>query len=205
MRLKVYPKSPAPRHIEQIVAVLKSGGVAVLPTDSVYSFAAAANNVNAMQKLAALKGIPLEKAKFSFVFSSLGMIGDFTKPLNRNVYAMMNRLLPGPFTFILNASGQVGKLIPNKKTIGVRIPNNPIPCQVIEALGSPIVTTSVYDDDTILEYTTDPDIIAERLERSVDLVVDGGFGHNEPSTILDCTGEEILMIRKGLGIVQEVA
>lgn len=204
MRLKVYAKSPAPRHISQIVDILKIGGIVIIPTDSVYSFAVDSGNPAAVKKLAALKGIPVERANFSFVFPDLSMLADYTKQVNNNVFKIINRLLPGPFTFILHASSSVGKMIPNKKTIGIRIPDNEISLALVRELGRPVLTSSVYDEDTILEYTTDPGLIADRHENEVDLVVDGGFGHNEASTVLDCTGEEIIMIRKGLGEIEEL-
>lgn len=204
MRLKVYSKAPAPRHVQQIITELKKGGVVVLPTDSVYCYAVDASHPGAIARLARIKGVPVEKANFSFLFSDLTMLGNYTRQVNNTVYKIMNRLLPGPFTFILNASTQVGKIIPNKKTIGIRVPNNNIPLDIIRELGNPLLTTSVYDDDAILEYTTDPDLIAQRLEDEVDLIVDGGYGHNEPSTVLDCTGDEVVMIRKGLGAIEEL-
>jgi len=205
MKLKVYPKAPAPRHIEQICEVLKAGGIVVLPTDSVYSFACSSDHPDAIKKLAGLKGISVEKANFSFVFSDLSMLASFSKQLSNDAYKLMNRLLPGPFTFILNASSHVGRIIPGKKTIGIRVPDNHVPRELVKALGVPLLTTSVYDDDAILEYTTDPEQIADRWESEVDMVVDGGFGHNEPSTVLDCTGSEVVMIRQGIGELEEVA
>lgn len=205
MRLKVYPKSPAPRHISQAAEVLQSGGVIILPTDSVYSFACLATSLPGIQKLAELKGIPMDKARFSYVFADLAGLAGYSKPLSNDAFRLMNRLLPGPFTFILNANGNVNKIFPQKKTLGVRIPSNEVPLQLVKELGAPLLTTSIHDDDAILEYTTDPDLISDRWEKHVDLFVDGGYGHNEASTVLDCTGTEIILTRQGIGELQEVS
>lgn len=204
MKLKVFPKSPAPRHITQVCDVLRSGGLIVLPTDSVYAFACAANQPEGVKKLAALRNIPLEKANFSFIFSDLSMLPEYSRQVSNDAFKLMKRLLPGPFTFILHAGHSVTKIIPQKKTIGIRVPNNMIPRELVRELGAPLLTTSVYDEDAILEYTTDPELIASRWEKQVDLVVDGGYGHNEASTVLDCTGSEVVMIRQGLGELEEI-
>ncbi|MCZ2442353.1 MAG: threonylcarbamoyl-AMP synthase [Flavobacteriales bacterium] len=205
MKIKIYPKSPAPRHIQQAVDVLKEGGVIIMPTDSVYAFACLSTHPDGVKKMAELKGIPLEKANFSFVFSDLSMLGEYARKVNNETFKLMKRLLPGPFTFILNAGQAVSKIIPSKKTLGVRVPDNKIAIEIIRELDAPLLTTSVYDDDSILEYTTDPDTITNKYEKVVDLIVDGGYGHNEPSTVLDCTGAEILLIRQGIGETEEFA
>jgi len=203
MKIKMYPKSPAPRHVQQAVDVLKEGGVIIIPTDSVYAFACMSTHPNAIKRMAEIKGISVEKANFSFVFSDLSMLGDYARLVSNDAFKLMQRLLPGPFTFILNAGQAVTKMIPSKKTIGIRLPDNKIPVELVRELGVPILTTSVYDDDSILEYTTDPDVIADKYEKIVDLVIDGGFGHNEPSTVLDCSGSEVVLIRQGIGEIEE--
>lgn len=203
MKIKMYPKSPAPRHVQQAVDVLKEGGVIIIPTDSVYAFACMSTHPNAIKRMAEIKGISVEKANFSFVFSDLSMLGDYARLVSNDAFKLMKRLLPGPFTFILNAGQAVAKMIPSKKTIGIRLPDNKIPVELVRELGVPILTTSVYDDDSILEYTTDPDVIADKYEKIVDLVIDGGFGHNEPSTVLDCSGSEVVLIRQGIGEIEE--
>ncbi|MBE2247814.1 MAG: threonylcarbamoyl-AMP synthase [Candidatus Competibacteraceae bacterium] len=203
MKIKMYPKSPAPRHVQQAVDVLKEGGVIIIPTDSVYAFACMSTHPNAIKRMAEIKGISVEKANFSFVFSDLSMLGDYARLVSNDAFKLMKRLLPGPFTFILNAGQAVTKMIPSKKTIGIRLPDNKIPVELVRELGVPILTTSVYDDDSILEYTTDPDVIADKYEKIVDLVIDGGFGHNEPSTVLDCSGSEVVLIRQGIGEIEE--
>lgn len=203
MKLKVYAKVPAERHIEQIVEVLEKDGVVIIPTDGVYSFACLANRPAALERLAKLKGIKVEEANFSFLFADFSKISDYAKQISNESFKLMKRLLPGPFTFILNAHDSVKRIIPGKKTIGIRMPDHAIPQQVVKITGFPLLTTSVYDTDETLEYTTDPDVIAYRWEDEVDLIVDGGFGYNEPSTIIDCTDNEIVLIRKGIGEVEE--
>lgn len=204
MKLKIYPKSPAPRHISILTETLNKGGLLIIPTDSVYAIACAANNPEAIKKLADLKGSSLEKSKFSFLFSDLSMVSDYTKPINKDHFKIMNRLLPGPFTFIVQSNGATSKIFPGKKTIGIRIPDNNIPLFIIKELGVPLVVTSVHDNDEILDYTTDPDLISNNWEGKVDIIVDGGYGNNEASTVLDCTDETITMIRQGIGEIDEL-
>jgi tRNA threonylcarbamoyl adenosine modification protein (Sua5/YciO/YrdC/YwlC family) len=199
MLIKVYPKAPAPRHIQQIAETLEKGGVVILPTDSVYCFAASAHSPEGMKKLAALKGVPLHKSSFSYMFADLSRLGEYTRHVSNKAFKMMNRLLPGPFTFILAASADMEP----RKTVGIRVVDNSIPREVIKSLNCPLVTTSVYDEDEILEYTTDPDVIAHRFEGKVDLIVNGGFGHNEASTVVDCSNGEITVLRKGMGVLME--
>ncbi len=205
MRLKVYSKNPAPKHIEQITDALKAGQVVILPTDSVYCFACDGSQPEAIAELARIKGLSEDKARFSYMFHQISGLNDYVRPLSNSVHKLMRRLLPGPFTFVLPASYNLKKSLPNRKELGVRIPNHQIPLKVIEALGHPLVTTSVYDEDEILEYTTDPEVIWERYQKQVAMVVDGGFGHNEASTVLDCTGNEVVILRKGIGALEEVA
>jgi tRNA threonylcarbamoyl adenosine modification protein (Sua5/YciO/YrdC/YwlC family) len=195
MKLKVFGKSPAPRHIEQIVNTLKNNGVAILPTDSVYCFAVSSQNPAAIAKLAQLKGLDPEKARFSLMLSDISSLGLYTKHLGNNVYKWMNKLLPGPFTFILPASNY---LAPRKK-IGIRIPNHKIPTEVIKYLEAPLLTSSVYDNDEHNVYNADPDIIANQYLNTVDLIVDGGYANNEASTIIDCSNGELIIKRKGIG------
>lgn len=204
MRIKVYPKSPAPRHISQASEILKNNGLIILPTDSVYSFACSSQSPKALEKMAKLKNINPEKAHFSFIFSSISSMADYVKINNNDTFKLMNRLLPGPFTFILNANGKLQKLFPGKKTIGIRIPDNQIPLQIVEQIEAPLVVTSLHDDDAIIDYTTDPDLIDERWGKSIDLFIDGGFVHNEATTILDCTGDEIVLTRQGIGELEEL-
>jgi len=205
MRVKIYPKSPAPRHISMLRETLENGGLIIIPTDSVYAIACAANQPEAIKKLASLKSTSVEKANFSFLFADMSMIGDYAKPITNYHFKLMNRVLPGPFTFIIPSNGGVSKIFPNRKTIGIRIPNNNIPRLLIEELGIPLITTSIHDDDKLIDYTTDPEIIEKNWGNKVDVIVDGGYGNNEPSTVLECTSEGITMIRQGIGELDEVA
>ncbi len=201
MILKLNSMHPSDAQIEKITDVLKDGGVIIYPTDTVYAFGCDAHNPDAVRKLCELKGIELNKANFSFIFSDVKLIGKYTKPMDNLVFKAINRFLPGPFTFILNANGEVPGIFGyKKKTIGLRIPDNRISQALVKALGNPLLSTSVHDDDTVVEYTTDPELIYNRWGDKVALMIDGGFGNNEPSTVIDCTGSEITVIREGLGM-----
>ncbi len=204
MMIKIYPENPAPKHIKMVIDALESGGVVIFPTDTVYAFGCSIYQPKALDKIAQLKGIKKEKANFSFIFNDLSMLSEFTKPFDNSTFRLMRKNLPGPFTFILNANNKVPKIFQSKKkTIGIRIPDNNILAAVIEELGHPLVTTSIHDDDEIVEYTTDPELIHERYKDKVDLVVDGGYGDNEASTVVDCTGDEPEIIRQGKGVLEE--
>lgn len=204
MMIKIYPENPAPKHIKMVIETLEAGGVVIIPTDTVYAFGCSIYQPKALDRIAQLKGIKKEKANFSFSFNDLSMLSEFTKPFDTSTFRLMKKNLPGPFTFILNANNNVPKIFQSKKkTIGIRIPDNNILTTIIEELGHPLVTTSIHDDDEIVEYTTDPELIYERYKDKVDLVVDGGHGDNQASTVVDCTGDEPLIIRQGKGILQE--
>ncbi|HQO50604.1 MAG TPA: L-threonylcarbamoyladenylate synthase [Bacteroidales bacterium] len=200
MLLKIYPENPSPRHIKMVVDCLKSGGLVIFPTDTVYGLGCSINQPKAVDRIALLKGIKKEKANFSFIFNNLSMLSDFTRPIGNDIFKMMKRNLPGPFTFILESNSNIPKIFQNKKkTIGIRIPDEPIIQTIIEELGHPVMTTSILDDDKMLEYTTDPELIFEDYENIVDLVIDGGYGNNVPSTVVDCTGEDWIIVRQGMG------
>ncbi|MBG0783341.1 MAG: threonylcarbamoyl-AMP synthase [Bacteroidales bacterium] len=203
MLLKIYPENPAPRHIKTVIECLNDGGLVIFPTDTVYGLGSSIYQPKALDRVAQLKGIKKEKANFSFIFHNLSMLSEFTKPIENEVFKLMRRNLPGPFTFILNANNSVPKIFQNKKkTIGIRIPDETIISTIVDELGHPVATTSILDDDKILEYTTDPEIIHEKFKDHVDIVIDGGFGGNQPSTIVDCTGNELVIIREGKGVLQ---
>lgn len=204
MLIKLHPENPAPRQINQVVEILKNGGVIIYPTDTVYGLGCDIFNHKAVENVARIKGVKAEKANFSFICSDLRQISDFTRHFSNHVFKIMKRHVPGPFTFILPANSNIPKLFKNKKkTVGIRIPNNNIPVEIVKALGNPILTTSIHDTDKIIDYTTDPELIHENYQNQVDAVIDGGFGNNIPSTILDCTSDEISILRQGLGIYEE--
>ena len=205
MLIEIHPDNPEPRKITEVVNCLRKGGVIIYPTDTIYSIGCDLRNKKAIENVARLKGVRLRKAQFSLICYDLSSIGDYTKQFDRSVFKAMNKALPGPYTFILNAGNKVPKLFEtNKKEVGIRIPDNNIARQVVHELGNPIIATSVHDDDEILEYTTDPSLIHEKYENLVDLVVDGGYGKNNPSTIVDCTDGEINVIREGIGSIDEL-
>lgn len=200
---KIYPENPNPREIDRVVEILREGGVIIYPTDTVYGLGCDITKGKAIERVAQIKGLRLEKTNFSFIVYDLSHLSDFTKPIDNSVYKLMRRNLPGPFTFILEASNNVPKILKSKKkTVGIRIPDNPIIQEIIRVLGNPILTTSVHSGDMILDYTTDPELIHEEMGHMVDLVIDGGFGNNVPSTIVDCTGPEIKIVRQGLGTLE---
>ena len=200
MFVKIHPNNPDPRQIKKVVECLKDGGIIIYPTDTVYGFGCDVNNKKALEKLCRLKGLNIKKHNLSFICYDLSHISDFTKHLNTSTYKLMKKALPGPYTFILNASSSIPKLFKNKKKeIGIRIPDNNIPREIVKELGNPIVTTSVKDEDMVLEYSTDPDLIYEYFGNKVDLVISGGYGDSIPSTIIKCTDGYPEIIRKGKG------
>ncbi len=198
--IKLYNDNTNDKHLEQIVSCLKNGGVIIYPTDTIYAIGCDIYNHKAIEKVAQIKGIKPEKAEFSLIFNDLSQLSNYTLQVDNNIFKVLKRVLPGPFTFILNANNQIPKIFKrNKKTIGIRIPDNNIVRAIVEKLGNPIISTSVHDEDEIIEYTTDPELIYERYNNKVDIVIDGGHGENVPSTIVDCTENTIEIIRQGIG------
>lgn len=199
MRIRLYEENVNVKQLDQVVDCLKKGGVIIYPTDTVYAFGADMYNSKAIEKISRLKKIS-ESANYSIICHDLSNLSDYTLQISNDIFRMMKRALPGPYTFILKANNQVPKLFHSKKkTIGIRVPDNAIARAIVEALGNPIISSSIHDDDEVIEYTTDPDLIYERYEDQIDLLVDGGFGDNEASTVLDCTGDEIEILREGKG------
>lgn len=197
---KLYNENPNERTVKQIVEILRSGGVIIYPTDTVYGLGCDIFNQKAVERIARIKGVKLEKANFSFICYDLSHLSDFTKSVDNQTYKLMRRHLPGPFTFILNANSNVPKLFKSKKkTVGIRIPDNNICREIVRELGNPILTTSVKNVDDILEYTTDPELLKEEFDDLVDAVIDGGYGNNVPSTIVDCSQGDIEIVRQGIG------
>lgn len=202
MLLRIYPENPDPRHIRTIAECLMDGGVIIYPTDTIYGMGCDIFKSKAVERIAQIKGIKADKANFSFICNDLSQLADYCRPIPNDVFKLMRKNLPGPFTFILNASNLVPKLIQSKKkTVGIRIPNLSIPIEIVKELGHPIMSTSIHDEDEILEYSTDPELIYEKYSNLVDIVIDGGYGDNEPSTVIDCTGAEPLILREGKGIL----
>ena len=200
MLLQIHPDNPDKRKIDQVISILKKGCVIIYPTDTVYSMACDLNNRKAVERMAQIKGVKIEKANFSLICSDLSNISDYTIQFGNNIYKLMKRALPGPYTFILNANNSVPKLFKSKKkTIGIRVPDNNIALSIVEHLGNPLISTSVRDDDEILDYITDPELIHEKYEKLIDVVIDGGFGNNEASTIIDCTSNDPEVLREGIG------
>lgn len=199
MLLKLYPDNPNHREFRQIVDILKDGGIIIYPTDTVYAIGCDITNNKAIQRIAKLKGTTTEKSNFSLICSSLSNLAEYAR-VDNTTFKMMKKNLPGAFTFILPASSSVPKLFKSKKkTVGIRVPNHYIPLRIVEELGNPIMTTSINDPDEVIEYTTDPELIQEKYSKYVDMVIDGGFGNNTASTIIDCTNDSFEIIRPGIG------
>ena len=200
MLLRIHPDNPNKREIKQVIECLKDGGIIVYPSDTVYGIGCDIFNKKSVERIAKIKGRNLKKNNFSFICSNLSHISHYTKQIDNTVYKLMKRNLPGPFTFILNANNSIPKLFKtNKKTVGIRIPNHNIPLDIVSQLGNPILTTSVKDDDKLLEHSTDPELIHEKLEHLVNIVIDGGYTGNIPSTVVDCTKSEFEILRQGKG------
>ncbi|MDR2911069.1 MAG: threonylcarbamoyl-AMP synthase [Bacteroidales bacterium] len=203
MLVKLFNENPNSQIINKVVQVLHNGGLIVYPTDTVYGLGCDITNIKAVEKIAHYKGIKIEKANFSFICSDLSHLSDYTKPIPNSVFRIMKKNLPGPFTFILEVNNNVPRYFKGKKkTIGIRVPNNNIICEIVARLGNPILSTSIRDEDKILEYTTDPELIYEKFKDIADVVIDGGYGELVPSTIVDCSGDEIRILREGKGLLE---
>jgi tRNA threonylcarbamoyl adenosine modification protein (Sua5/YciO/YrdC/YwlC family) len=204
MLVRLYEENPKASYILKIVEILRNDGVVIFPTDTIYGIGCDITNPKAVERVARIKNIKPEKADFSFLFYDLSHISDYCKPIPNSIFKLMKKNLPGPFTFILNANSNIPKIFrSSKKSIGIRVPNNSIVREIIRELGNPILSTSVRDEDQIIEYTTDPELIHEKFGEQVDLVIDGGFGGNQPSTVLDCTSGEPVLKREGKGVLIE--
>lgn len=198
MFVKLYLENPNPKEVDKIVNILQYGGLVIYPTDTVYAIGCDALNVRAVEAICKMKGINPNKSNLSIICYDLSNISEYAK-VDNNIFKVMKKNLPGPFTFILNTTSNLPKIYKNKKTVGIRIPDNNIIRELVRVLGNPILTTSVKDDDEIIEYTTDPELIYEKYENQVDVVIDGGYGGLDGSTIVDCTMGEPEIIRQGKG------
>lgn len=202
--IKMYPENPDPRRIEHIVETLRGGGLIVYPTDTVYGLGCDITHYKAVEALCRLKHVKPEKANFSFICSDLSNLSVYARQIDNASFKILKRLLPGPYTFILPAGPALPKFFKGKKTVGIRVPDNAIPREIVKALGNPIISTSVYDQDELLEYTTDPELIAERVGDLVDIVIDGGYGGNVASTVVSLTDGYPKVLREGAGPVDDL-
>jgi tRNA threonylcarbamoyl adenosine modification protein (Sua5/YciO/YrdC/YwlC family) len=203
MLVRIYPENPNPKHIRQVVDLLEVGGIIIYPTDTVYAMGCDIKANKSIDKIARFKGLNPENPDLSLIFHDMSQLSEYTVIRDNTIFKLLKRNLPGPFTFIVRANNQIPKLFKNKKkTVGIRIPDNPIVLELVRELGRPIITTSIHDPDEIIEYTTDPELIHEKFREFADIVIDGGYGKNEASTIVDCTGDEPEIIRQGLGILE---
>ncbi|WP_396158813.1 L-threonylcarbamoyladenylate synthase [Flavobacterium sp.] len=197
--IKIYEDKPSETSIKKVVDVLRNGGLVIYPTDTVYGLGCDITNTRALERIAKLKGIKLEKANFSFVCHDLSNLSDYVKQIDTATFKILKRALPGPYTFILPGNNDLPKEFRKKKTVGIRIPDNNIALEIVRMLGNPIVSTSIHDEDAVLEYSTDPELIFEKWQNHVDLVIDGGYGDNVGSTIIDLSGYEPIVVREGKG------
>lgn len=203
MLLRLFNENPNPKEIRRIVEILQKGGIIIYPTDTVYGMGCDISDARAVERVARIKGIDVSKSNFSFICSDLSNLSDFTKPISSPVFKIIKKNVPGPFTFILEANNKVPKYFKGKKkTVGIRVPDNNIICEIVRELGNPIVSTSIHDEDEILEYSIDPELIHEKYENIVDAVIDGGTGAIIPSTVVDFTGDEPVVVRQGKGTLQ---
>lgn len=200
--LRIYEENPNEREIEKAVKVLRQGGIIIYPTDTIYGIGCDITNIKALEKVAKLKGVKLEKTNFSFICHDLSNLSDYVKQIDTTTYKLLKRTLPGPFTFILPSGNKLPKIFKNKATVGIRVPDNNIIRELVKQLGNPIISTSIYDENEMIEYTTDPELIHEKWESKVDLIINGGFGGYIPSTIVDLSGEDVLIVREGKGDIK---
>lgn len=199
--LKLYSENPHPRTLDKVVNALKRGGLVIYPTDTVYALGCDVNNIKAIERIARIKGVKLEHTKFSFICHDLSHLSDYTAQLDSVTFKRLKRYFPGPYTFILPSNKALHHPFKKRKTVGIRIPDHPIALELVKRLGNPIVSTSIHDDDDIIEYTTDPELIFEKWQKLADIVIDNGFGGNKASTVVDLTKEPAELVREGKGDV----
>jgi tRNA threonylcarbamoyl adenosine modification protein (Sua5/YciO/YrdC/YwlC family) len=197
--IRIYNENPNPKEIKRVVEVLRKGGLIIYPTDTVYGLGCDITKTKGLEKIARIKGVKLEKANWSFVCADLSNLSDYVRQIDTPTFKILKRALPGPYTFILPGNNNLPKAFKNKKTVGIRVPENNIAKAIVEVLGNPIVSTSIRDEDDVIEYTTDPELIYEKWQNLVEVVIDGGYGDNVPSTVIDLSGTEPIVLREGKG------
>lgn len=197
--IKLYEENPNPKELKKIAKTLRDGGLIIYPSDTVYALGCDITNTKALERVAQIKGVKLAKANFSFVCEDLSNLSDYVRQIDSKTFKILKRALPGPYTFILPGSNNLPSVFKKKKEVGIRVPDNAITRAIVRELGNPIISTSIYDEDEVIEYTTDPELIYEKWENRVDLIIDGGYGGNIPSTVIDLTGDEPILIREGKG------
>lgn len=200
--IRIYEENPNPREIKKVVDVLKRGGLIIYPTDTVYGLGCDITNTKALEKIARIKGVKLEKANFSFICHDLSNLSDYVKQIDTSTFKILKRALPGPYTFILPGAKTLPSVFKKRKTVGIRVPGNQIALEIVKELGNPIVSTSIRDDDDVIEYTTDPELILEKWDNIVDLVIDAGYGDNVASTVIDLSEDVPAIIREGKGSLE---
>jgi len=200
--IKIYEDNPNPKEVKRVVDVLRSGGLVIYPSDTVYALGCDITHKGALERIAKIKGVKLEKANLSFICEDLSNLSDYVKQIDTSTFKLLKRALPGPYTFILPGNNNLPSVFKKKKEVGIRVPDHPITQAIVSALGNPIVSTSIKDDDEVIEYTTDPELIWEKWDKLVDIVVDGGYGGNVASTVIDLTGDEPELIREGKGSLE---
>ncbi len=197
--IKIYNENPNPKEIKRVVDVLRKGGLIIYPTDTVYGLGCDITKSRALEKIARIKGVKVDKANWSFICADLSNLSDYVRQIDTPTFKILKRAFPGPYTFVLPGNNRLPKDFKKKKTVGIRIPDNPIAKALVEALGNPIISTSIRDEDELIEYTTDPGLIYDKWHNLVDVVIDGGYGGNTPSTVIDLSGDEPIVLREGKG------
>ncbi len=203
MLIRIYPENPNPKEIRKVTEILEQGGIIIYPTDTVYAMGCDILASRTIEKIARFKGLDPRNPDLSLIFHDMSQLSEYTVIRDNNLFKLLKRNLPGPFTFIVQANRQIPRMFRNKKrTVGIRIPDSGIIIEIVRELGRPVITTSIHDQDEVIEYTTDPELIHEKYSNFADIVIDGGYGKNEASTIVDCTGDEITIVRQGLGVLE---
>lgn len=200
MLTKIYPENPNPKEVARVVSLLREGGLVIYPTDTVYAIGCDALNVRAVERICRIKGVNPQKSDLSIICYDLSNLSNYAKVSNA-AFKLMKKNLPGPFTFILPTSSELPKLYKNRKEVGIRVPDNNIVRTIVHELGNPLLTMSVHDEDDIIEYSTDPELIDEKYAATVDLVIDGGYGGTEASTVVNCMEDDFEIVRQGKGIL----